>query len=535
MTVLKPSDVELHRIAADEAAKHGATFEGPAETYKYGVFRLDDGRTIELHLYHVRDGKWPQDIDQFIIRQAKSRGRNREKMLSRLNVLAASGEATCLDKEWEGPHFWYSFRLKDGRVVQIRGSKLMTSGWPADVDAYLRWSADRRQGETLPKTNAELFDEFKAEVARNNGVVLATNWLGSRTPHDVLLSDGTIRKLKPNQLKYFGWPVVPLDELRKMASPYPVHILPDTAHSATQVFRIVLNAGVFLEGSAPVLKALWDDGVAEIVAEAALWADSQGLVMVPAKWHGILEEYAFIAADGTVITRRLPHAEEHEARRINNLELAKLRRIGTMQGAKLISDVFTDKDAEYTWERDGVRIQATARQLIQANQHRSKFEKLKQRVADLGLKAELLSTDWQGMCAPYRWRLDGGREVTAKFSQLRQLVASGKLDASALLRKPEAKALLEVDEEEALEILRDWATGVGITLLSTDWVDHGADYEWELPDGSVVRASVKKVRNCTRAVFRRRDEKFVDTLEEFLLKPEECDHLKWRISVSKSR
>lgn len=51
MTVLKPSDAELHRIAAEVALKHEATFVGPAETYKYGVFRLSDGRTIELHLY----------------------------------------------------------------------------------------------------------------------------------------------------------------------------------------------------------------------------------------------------------------------------------------------------------------------------------------------------------------------------------------------------------------------------------------------------------------------------------------------------
>lgn len=535
MTVLKPSDAELHRIAAEVALKHEATFVGPAETYKYGVFRLSDGRTIELHLYHVRDGKWPSDIDQFIVRQAKSRGRNREKMLARLQVLASSGGAVCLDTQWEGPHHWYSFRLSDERVVQIRGSKLMTSGWPADVDAYLKWSADRRQGDAIPKTNDELLEEFRQEVSRNNGVVLATNWQGSRTPHDVLLSDGTIRKLKPNQLKYLGWPAVPLDELRKMAAPYPVHILPETTHSATQVFRIVLNAGMYLEGSEPELKVLWADGVAEIVAEAAAWAESERLAMQPAKWHGILEEYVFVAADGTVITRRLPHAEEYEARRLNNMELAKLRRVGTMQGAKLLSDTFTGKDAEYTWETDGVSFRATAQQLIQSTQHRAKFETLKQRVKDLGLEAELLSTEWQGMCAPYRWRLDGGREVTAKFSQLRHFVAKGKLDAAALLRRPEVKALLQVEEDEALEILRDWANGVGITLLSKDWVDHGADYEWELPDGSVVRASVKKVRNCTRAVFRKREEKFVDTLEEFLLRPEECDHLKWRISVSKSR
>jgi len=88
----------------------------------------------------------------------------------------------------------------------------------------------------------------------------------------------------------------------------------------------------------------------------------------------------------------------------------------------------------------------------------------------------------------------------------------------------------------ALELLRDWGDGVGIKLLSTNWVDPGASYEWALPDGTVVAASLKKVRNCTRAVLRQRV--VADTApepEEAVLTMEDCSSLRERIAQSRSR
>ncbi|WP_059836377.1 hypothetical protein [Burkholderia ubonensis] len=537
----KSSDAELYRSAEAEAAKHGATFVGPAATYKYGLFRLADGREIEIHLYHVREGKWPRDIEQFLSRQANSRGRNRDKMLSRLLELAREGDARLLDAKWEGPHHWYSFEIPDGRVVKIRGSKLVTSGWPKDIDGYLRWSAARCQADTEPKSKADLFKEFKEEVERNNAVVLSHEWLGARTPHEVLLSDGTVRKLKPNQLKYFGWPAVPLDELRKMAAPYPVHILPDTADKETQVFRIMVSGGVYLEGSFVDLKTQWAEGAPGQIFETTQWAEREGLRMAPAKWVGILSDYEFVNEAGVVVTRKSPAADAHEARRLNDAELAKLRRVGTMHGAKLLSVTFEGKDAVYAWEKDNQVISASAQQLIDASRQNAKFDTLKTRVKDLGLDAELLSTVWEGMCAAYRWRLAGGSEITAKLSQLRLLARKQANTGAAPLkaarsRSDEAKVFQTGASDKALEVLRDWADGVGIKLLSTDWVDPGASYEWALPDGTVVAASLKKVRNCTRAVLRQRGLADIEVpAEEAVLTKADCPTLLERIATSKSR
>jgi len=535
---MKSSDAELHRSAQAEAAKHGATFLGPAPTYKYGLFRLADGREVEIHLYHVREGKWPKDIDQFLARQSLSRGRNQDKMLARLQALAYAAGARMLDPQWQGPHHWYCFAIPDGREVKIRGSKLVTSGWPKDIDVYLEWSKARCQTESIPKTKPELFEEFKAAVKSHGAVVLSPTWLGARTPHAILLSDGTVRNLKPNQLKYFGWPAVPLDELRKMAAPYPVHILPDTADKETQVFRIMVSGGLYLEGSFADLKTWWSEGAHNLISEAAQWAAREGLQLALAKWQGVLAEYELLTADGASVWRRLPAAAAHEAKRQNDAEIAKLRRVGTMHGARLLSSTFEGRDAAYVWEREGKVVTATARALIEHSRNRARFKALVSRANELGLGAELISTEWAGMCGSYQWRLANGSEVTAKLSQLRLLSRkqAGIDSAAPASRNVEAQVFQTGAGEQALEILRDWADGVGIRLLSTDWVDPGASYEWALPDGTIVAASLKKVRNCTRAVLRQRTFGEVDVPpEESLLTKEDCSTLRERIAQSRSR
>lgn len=537
--MIKSSDAELHKCAAAEAAKHGATFVGPAATYKYGLFRLADGREIEIHLYHVRNGQWPRDVDQFLARQAHSRGRNQEVMFDRLKSLAREGNARLLDPKWEGSHHWYSFEIPDGRVVQIRGSKLVTTGWPADIDGYLTWSAARRQSEVEPKSKAELFREFKDAVGRNNAVVLSSAWLGARTPHSVLLSDGTVRMLKPNQLKYIGWPAVPLDELRKLAAPFPVHILPDTANAEVQLFRINVSCGVYLEGSFAELKAQWAEAPA-LIAETIQWAESEGLRMAPVKWTGVHAEYEFVAGDGSAEWLALPAAAASDAQRVNDMELAKLRRVGTMNGAVLLSETFVGRDAAYTWEVAGEAVTATTQALIDASRTRAHFEALRSRVFDMGLQAELVSTDWRGVRAAYQWRLADGSEVTARLSQLKLLARAPSADeaatTSARSRTVESKVFETGASGHALEILRDWGDGVGIKLLSTDWVDPGANYEWALPDGTVVAASLKKVRNCTRAVLRQRGVVDIPVpAPELVLTKADCLTLRERIAQSKSR
>ncbi len=532
--VVKLSDAELHQAVRSEAAKHGATFLRPASTYKYGVFRLADGRDVEMHLYHVRDGKWPADIESFLARQSSSRGRNSDKMLARLKELADSADAELQGEGWEGPHHWYAFLLQDGRTVRIRGSKLMTSGWPKDIDTYLRWSDDRRQGGAQPKSPAALFDEFREVVMANNAVVLATGWKGARVPHDVLLSDGTVRKLKPNQLKYFGWPAVPLDELRKLAAPYPVHLLPDTDPANEQVFRIVLAGGIFLEGTYAELKASWGEGAHEVVKTAACWASSNGLVLQPGRWKGILADYTFIDERGIKVRRQLPDAQVHEARRLNNEGLAKLRRVGAMHQVRLVSTEFRGRDAKYEWTRDdGETFRASMGSLIERSRDAAKLEQLRTRVAALGLNLVLLDTTWQGMCALYRWRTPEGTELTAKLSQLRRSAADkNSCDCLQLSRSAEARLMSTGAPDKLLGVLKCWADSVGLALLSTRWVNVDAAYRWALPDGTHVTASLKKMRNCTRAILRGRESTEPGGSKVLVA---DCDALRNRVARSKSR
>ena len=540
--MIKSSDAKLHECAIAEAAKHGATFLGNAPTYKYGLFRLADGREVEMHLYHIRDGLWPRDMDQFLTRQALSRGRNREVMLDRLHKLAKEGAARLLDPQWEGTHHWYSFEIPDGRVVKIRGSKLMTTGWPADIDGYIEWSTARRQADSEPRSKEELFREFKDAVERNNAVVLAPAWLGARTPHSVLLSDGTVRSLKPNQLKYIGWPAVPLDELRKLAAPYPVHILPDTASAEVQIFRINVSCGVYLEGSFAELKGQWADAPT-LIAEAIQWAAGEKLRMKPAKWEGVHAEYEFITVEGSSQWRVLPAAAAFEARRQNDTELAKLRRVGTMHGATLLSTTFAGKDAAYEWQKGGDVVTATTQALIEGSRVQARLQELRARATELALDVELLSTDWKGLRAAYQWRLADGSEVTARLSQLPLLAGNAREVVNARTAQSRARTVESVVFNAgaggpALELLRDWGDGVGIKLLSTNWVDPGASYEWALPDGTVVAASLKKVRNCTRAVLRQRvvaDTAPAPEPEEAVLTMEDCSSLRERIAQSRSR
>lgn len=538
--VIKSSDAKLHECAAAEAAKRGATFLGNAPTYKYGLFRLADGREVEIHLYHVRNGQWPRDMDQFLARQALSRGRNRDVMLTRIQALAREGNARMLDPQWEGSHHWYSFEVPDGRVIKIRGSKLITTGWPADIDAYLAWSKARRQSDSEPRSKEALFTEFKDSVERNHAVVLSPAWLGARTPHQVLLSDGSVRSIKPNQLKYIGWPAVPLDELRKLAAPYPVHILPDTASSETQIFRINVSCGVYLEGTFAELKAQWGEAPA-LIAEAIQWAASERLRMTPAKWAGVHAEYEFLDASGAAVWRTLPAAAAYEARRHTDAELAKLRRVGTMHGATLVSTTFAGKDAAYDWQQGDQRVTATTLELIEDSRVQARLQELRARAADMAISVELLSTAWKGMRAAYQWRLADGSEVTARLSQLCLLAgkASDAVDArnaQARARAVESVVFGAGASGPALEILRDWGDGVGIKLLSTNWVDPGANYEWALPDGTIVAASLKKVRNCTRAVLRQRTVgEVAPAPEEAVLTMEDCTTLREKIAQSRSR
>jgi hypothetical protein len=539
--VNKLSDAELHLSAKREALEHGASFLGPAQSYKYGLFRLADGREIELDLYAVHAGRWPRNIERFLARQAATRGWSRAKMLQRVRALAEGAGARVLDLEWNGPHHWYSFDLADGRVVQIRGSKLMISGWPSDIDAYLAWSSARRQLTSGPRSTIDLFREFKEDVARNNGRVVSPTWLGARTPHTVLLSDGTLRELKPNQLKYFGWPIVPFDELRKLAPACSVSILPDTAHLPTQLFRVDVSGGIYLEGNFAELKTALADGTEAQIRAAVQWARQARLTPVAAKWQGALARYEFVEASGTTVVHTLPAAAAHEVRRLAAAELAKLRRVGTMHGAKLLSQDFAGKTAIYSWERDGVAVCATVAQLLEHSRTQVRFAQLKQRVHELGLGAELLSTEWAGLCKPYQWRLPNGSEITAKLSQLRLLARSPTVllatpaASPAKVRGVEALVFETGAGDKALEVLSDWAHLTGLKLLSTEWVAPVASYEWELPDGSVVVASLKKVRNCTRAVLRQRAGSGLAKADERTLTESECAKLVERLAQSKSQ
>jgi len=351
--------------------------------------------------------------------------RPESQQFRRIQALATGAGAKLVDPNWQGADYYYTFLLKDGRHVQIRGGKLLERGWPNDIDTYLSWSEARKLRNEPRKSATELFEEFKSMVARHGATVMETSWQGARTPHAVRLSDGTTRHIKPNQLKYIGWPMVPYDELRKIAEPASVSLLPASGDGEEQQFLLTLPGGWYKQGGFYALKALIDDKMVEQALEAKEWASRERLTILPQEWAGPEAEYSFLHCKGAQFSRQLPCAERIQQAREDKLNLGYIRRSGNRLGYTLLSEEWRGKTAAYRWTApDGSEVFSTVQGLELAIAQENALAKL--RASGEKLNHTLLSTVWLGDGAAYSWRDASGQEFMLTLAELKDQVRRQK-------------------------------------------------------------------------------------------------------------
>lgn len=410
----------------------------------------------------------------------------------KLQQMAKSAGAKLLDSDWHGAKHYYTFALADGRHVQIYGAKLIERGWPDDIDAYLDWSSARK----LPpagkrKSSAELFEEFKAMVAQHGASVQETSWLGARTPHAVVLSDGTVRHIKPNQLKYIGWPMVPYDELRKLAAPASVSLLPGTTEGEKQQFLLSLPGGWYKQGGFYELKALIEDKMVEFAVEATVWAKKARVTVVPQEWAGPDADYEFMRLTGERFFSKLPCAHRIAEQREANLNLGYIRRAGNSYGYTLVSEKWKGRDAAYCWKApNGSEVFSTLHGLEMAEAHAAELSVLRHKGEQHHYTLE--STLWVGPDAEYVWRSPNGEVVTMSWPDLRAYVRERQR-----LEKVSAKCPDKGATKEAvlwLAELKAWADSVGLVLQNSKWRGATASYMWALPNGRLMVAPVHRLK-----------------------------------------
>lgn len=423
------------------------------------------------------------------------------RQFRRIQALATGAGAKLIDPVWHGADYYYTFLLKDGRHVQIRGGKLLERGWPTDIDTYLSWSAARKLRNERRKSATELFDEFKSMVASHGATVTETSWQGARTPHAVLLSDGTTRYIKPNQLKYIGWPMVPYDELRKLAEPAAVSVLPASGEGAEQQFLLTLPGGWYKQGGFYELKALIEDKMVEQALEAKEWASRERLTILPQEWVGPEAEYSFLHHKGAQFLRQLPCAARIQQARDDKLNLGYIRRAGNRLGYTLLTEEWRGKSAAYRWTApDGSEVFSTVQGLELAITQENALAKL--RAKGEALNHTLLSTVWLGDSAAYSWRNADGQELTLTLTELKDHVRRQKK-----IGKREAARNVHVASGQAAEWVRElkcWAESVGLGLENTKWRGATASYMWRLPNGRLLVAPVHKLKAFVNKMLKER-------------------------------
>lgn len=410
----------------------------------------------------------------------------------KLQQMAKSAGAKLIDSDWFGAKHYYTFALADGRHVQIYGSKLIERGWPDDIDAYLGWSSARKlpaAGKRM--SQAELFDEFKAMVAQHGATVQESCWLGARTPHAVLLSDGTVRHIKPNQLKYIGWPMVPYDELRKLAAPASVSLLPGAAAGDKQQFLLSLPGGWYKQGGFYELKALIEDKMVDFALEATVWAKNAKVSVVPQEWVGPEAEYEFMRLNGEHFFSKLPCAHRIAEQREANLHLGYIRRAGNRYGYTLVSEKWKGRDAAYAWTTpDGSEVFSTVAGLEMAEAHAAELSTLRHKGEQHHYTLE--STLWVGPDAEYVWRGPSGEVVTMSWPDLQAYVRERQRIEKVSAKCPDKGTTAEA--MAWLAELKAWAESVGLALQNSKWRGATASYMWGLPNGRLMVAPVHRLK-----------------------------------------
>lgn len=460
------------------AKSNKCKFLGQGRNTNYAQFSQQDGSEFDLMLRSLRTAGWPKNLEASLAAQASRLALDSAPNLKHLRDLAKNNGAKFLSKEWRGPDASYLFQLPDGTTVQLRGGLLKLKGWPSDPLRTQNW-AEVRAKVSSQATHAELYQEFASCVERHGGTVITPTWQGARIPHEIQLGDGTLRTIKPNQLKNYGWPVVPIEDLQRLAGKHKVKLRRKTTEAGKPLFRLALPAEMHLDAPYVDLRRMLEAGLIADVARALKWARKESLTFIPALWKGLAASYSFEQA-GHRVRRELPWLAKARELEHSLVMLSPLKRVATMNGLTLLSTVWKGEDFAYSYQRTtGEIFNSTPADLLKVVRNRRAIERLQREGLLIDPGYYLLSTQWAGLKAQYQWRSATKILVTASLNELRKF------------RKDEARIIA-------------WTKTHGVKLADSRPMVYREGFTWELPNGEHLLADWPVMHAAASFVLRRK-------------------------------
>ncbi|MEX3984192.1 hypothetical protein AB4Y45_35135 [Paraburkholderia sp. EG287A] len=451
---------------------------GQGHSRSYARFSRRDGTEFEMSIHQLKRNGWPSDVQASIDSQARSIPVAAKAGLKFLRDTAKRNHAKLLDTEWLGTNDFYSFELKDGTTVKLRYTLLKTKGWPADPARTSAWAQTRAQAVRYAAPE-ELYKEFCECVERHGAKVITPTWQGARTLHEIRLADGAIRQIKPNQLKNYGWPVVPFDELQRLAGRLLLTTRRVKTESGKAIYRLMLPADMHLDAPYIEMRRMLEDGLIEDVKKAVKWARTQKMTFVPAEWKRLAASYRFVL-NGKRTTRELPWLAEARALGHDKVMLSPVKRVATMNGLSLLSTEWKGEQAPYQFQRnDGSIFESTIADLLKGVRDRRSLERMQRAGLRIAPGYRLVSTEWNGLRAQYQWRTVSGYVVTASLNELEKF------------RREEARMIA-------------WSRRTGIKLAENLPLQFGDQFTWTLPDGTQLLSDWPTMRNGANFVMRRK-------------------------------
>lgn len=282
------------------AKAHEATFVG-ALSRKDGVFSLKSGDRVTISLDYLDANGWPDDMQKYLSLSQRRRS-TPEQLLSRLREQAQAENGQLLSTEWRGAAALYQFQHESGEPFEMSALSLKNNGWPVDVAKRNRRSAMRREEAARGrKTNEALYAEFQALVAANGAVLLTATWLGAKAPHLVKMADGSVKALKPNQVKHYGWPIAHLKELSNWAAEHSLVLLSPTWNGAGATYEVKMPNGFIVKGTPAELRAKFSKGLQQECDQALTWLVNNNITLLTKQWCGLRATYPMRLADGTEV------------------------------------------------------------------------------------------------------------------------------------------------------------------------------------------------------------------------------------------
>jgi hypothetical protein len=432
----------------------------------YARFARRDGSEFELSIIGLRRNGWPADLEASIDSQERMLVHSAKACMKLMRDIAKRNGAKLLDVDWRGLKGQYSFHLKDGTVVKLRYIYLQQKGWPNDPARTEAWAQTRSQTARYVEPD-QLYKEFCECVERHGATVITPTWQGARVLHDIRLADGAIRRIKPNQLKNYGWPVVPFDELQRLAGKLLLTTRRVKTESGKTIYRLMLPAGMHFDAPFIEMRNMLEGGLLDDVKQAIKWARGKKLAFVAGEWKGLAASYRFIK-DGKRVTVELPWLAEARAMNHNKTMLSPVKRVATLNGLSLLSTEWQGEEALYTFQRtDGTQFESTLADLLKAVRDRRALERMQRAGLRIAPGYRLVSTEWRGLRGQYEWRTVSGYVVTASLNELEKF------------RREEARMVA-------------WSRRTGVKLAESLPLQYDDGFNWVLPNGEHILADWRR-------------------------------------------